>query len=96
MFNTKNLFNDEGEQYADQILQTLREALALAQSLKDGWMLLPEDYKTHHGDWFQACRAAYLQPNLDEDTKAYWVYQMKTLNDIEAMISAAPHTGGKE
>jgi hypothetical protein len=61
-----------------------------AQVVPEGWRLLPEDLATHLGDWRMACKIAAQQPDQQDGGAAcYWDHQLKTLDNIEAMLSAA-------
>lgn len=49
-------------------------------------MSLPDDYRSHHGDWVRACEIAKEAATNDAD-RTYWEHQLNTLSKIQEDVT---------
>jgi hypothetical protein len=82
--------NNAGYDSIASLIVYMSEQHGIKPVVPEGWRLLPEDLATHLGDWRMACKIASQQPDQQDGGAAcYWDHQLKTLNNIEAELSAA-------
>jgi len=58
-------------------------ALYAAPQIPEGWEILPEDLRTHLGDFREAMDLAI---SVTGDPEGYWAHQLETLDRVEARI----------
>jgi hypothetical protein len=87
-----NLDSTPGIKMVIAMAGELEELRARLAALESGELeVLPQDLRTHLGDFQTACRIARdaaPEPEADQDDRSYWVHQLKVINQIGDQIRA--------
>lgn len=82
--------NDDSRAVPD-LIDELCEELDAREPLPDGWLLLPEDFFTHAGDFEDAIELAI---SCTGDPEGYWTHQLKTLRLAKIAAGYGPDGWG--